>query len=194
MTDNSNNIIYPSLFKQIYELKKNTFYLESLTMSNVSLWKNSFSIDNSNNISISHKNFSKLIVNLKKCLTNKALLVSTSFSKKKVVLGNIYMYYIQFLSQTVFNNPLLVEPFIKNIKIKKSVFSFVDCLINSLYDKDYLDNFILNNFEIKNNKILFKINTIQFKINIPSTTIKCFNKQCVIPDTFWIINILISDT
>ena len=104
------------------------------------------------------------------------------------------MYYIQFLSQIIFNNPLLVEPFIKNSKIKKSVFSFIDSLINSLYDKDYLDKFIFNNFEIKNNKILFKIDTIQFKIKIPSTTINCFNKHCIIPNTFWIINILISDT
>ena len=70
-------------------------------MSDISLWKNSFSIDNSNNIIISHKNFSKLIINLKNCLTDKALLVSTSFSNKEVVLGNIYMYYIQFLSQII---------------------------------------------------------------------------------------------
>jgi hypothetical protein len=193
MTDNSNNIIYPSFFKKIYENKKNTFNLESLNMSNISLWKKSFSIDNSNNIITDHKQFSKLIINLKNCLTNKALLVSTSFSNKKVLLGNIYTYYIQFLSQTLFNNPLLIEPFTKNNKIKKSVFSFIDSLINSLYDKEYLDKFILNNFEIKNNQIQFKIDTIQFKIEIPSTSINLFNNISVIPKTFWIINVLISE-
>ena len=78
MTDISNNIIYPSFFKINYEDTKNTFYLESLTLSNLKLWKNSILIDSSNNITIQHREFSKLIMNLKACLTDKLLLVHKS--------------------------------------------------------------------------------------------------------------------
>ena len=50
MSDISDNIIYPSFFKIKYEDKKNTFYLESLTLSNLKLWKNSILIDSSNKL------------------------------------------------------------------------------------------------------------------------------------------------
>ena len=69
MSDISDNIIYPSFFKINYEDKKNTFYLESLTLSDLKLWKKSLLIDPSNNITIQHREFSKLIMNLKN--TNK---------------------------------------------------------------------------------------------------------------------------
>ena len=139
MTDISNNIIYPSFFKINYEDTKNTFYLESLTLSNLKLWKKSILIDTSNNITVQHKEFSKLIINLKACLTEKLLLVNNSFTNKPLLLGNIFLYYCQYLSQHVFNNPYTIEPFMQNKILKKSFFSFIDNLIDSLYNKEYLN-------------------------------------------------------
>ena len=48
MSDISDNIIYPSYFNLKYEDKENTFYLESLTLSDLKLWKKSLLIDSSN--------------------------------------------------------------------------------------------------------------------------------------------------
>ena len=193
MSDISNNIIYPSLFKINYEDRKNTFYLESLTLSNLKLWKNSILIDSSNNITIQHREFSKLIMNLKNCLTNKLLFVHNSFSSKKIILGNIFLYYCQYLSQCVFNNPYTIEPFSLNKALKKSIFSFIDNLINSFYNKDYLDTFIKNNFCDNSDNLILNISPINFNILIPSTRINFCDNSFLIPETNWIITILIGN-
>ena len=67
--DLSNNIIipeylfYPSLYKLDYNdiSNNNSFILESIKPIDLTLWKNSIIIDPSNNISVNHKNLSKLI-------------------------------------------------------------------------------------------------------------------------------------
>ena len=146
MSDISNNIIYPSHFNLNYEDKENTFFLESLTITKINNWKNSISTDISNNIVLNHKNFSKLLIELKSCLTSQSILVHKSFTNKPLILGNIFLYYCQYLSQCIFNNPFTIEPFSRNKEIKKSFFTFIDCFINSFYDKEYLDKFINNNF------------------------------------------------
>ena len=193
MSDISNNIIYPSLFKINYEDRKNTFYLESLTLSNLKLWKNSILIDSSNNITIQHREFSKLIMDLKGCLTGKLLYVSKSFTNKPLILGNIFLYYCQYLSQCVFNNPFTIEPFTQNKILKKSIFSFIDSLVNSFYNKEYLDKFINNSFTNKNNKLNIVSSSIQFKIIIPTSKINVFTDNYIIPETHWNITILIGN-
>lgn len=194
MTDISNNIIYPSFFKINYEDKQNTFYLESLTLSNLKLWKKSILIDTSNNITVQHKEFSKLIINLKACLTEKLLLVNNSFTNKPLLLGNIFLYYCQYLSQHVFNNPYTIEPFMQNKILKKSFFSFIDNLIDSLYNKEYLDKFIVSNFKNNSEKIVLCTSHLQFNIFIPSTTINFVSDNYTIPESNWNITILIGNT
>ena len=194
MTDISNNIIYPSFFKINYEDKQNTFYLESLTLSNLKLWKKSILIDTSNNITVQHKEFSKLIINLKACLTEKLLLVNNSFTNKPLLLGNIFLYYCQYLSQHVFNNPYTIEPFMQNKILKKFFFSFIDNLIDSLYNKEYLDKFIVSNFKNNSEKIVLCTSHLQFNIFIPSTTINFVSDNYTIPESNWNITILIGNT
>jgi len=98
MSDISNNIIYPSHFNLNYEDKENTFFLESLTITKINNWKNSISTDISNNIVLNHKNFSKLLIELKSCLTSQSIFVHKSFTNKPLILGNIFLYYCQYLS------------------------------------------------------------------------------------------------
>ena len=193
MSDISNNIIYPSHFNLNYEDKENTFFLESLTITKINNWKNSISTDISNNIVLNHKNFSKLLIELKSCLTSQSLLVHKSFTNKPLILGNIFLYYCQYLSQCIFNNPFTIEPFSRNKEIKKSFFTFIDCFINSFYDKEYLDKFINNNFKDNSNNILFNIKPLSFKINIPSNNITFFDKSFIIPNTYWVITILLGN-
>lgn len=193
MSDISNNIIYPSHFNLNYEDKENTFFLESLTITKINNWKNSISTDISNNIVLNHKNFSKLLIELKSCLTSQSILVHKSFTNKPLILGNIFLYYCQYLSQFIFNNPFTIEPFSRNIEIKKSFFTFIDCFINSFYDKEYLDKFINNNFKDNSNNILFNIKPLSFKINIPSNNITFFDKSFIIPNTYWVITILLGN-
>tara|TARA_B100001758_G_scaffold170181_1_gene147257 strand:- start:1781 stop:2368 length:588 start_codon:yes stop_codon:yes gene_type:complete len=193
MSDISNNIIYPSHFNLNYEDKENTFFLESLTITKINNWKNSISTDISNNIVLNHKNFSKLLIELKSCLTSQSILVHKSFTNKPLILGNIFLYYCQYLSQCIFNNPFTIEPFSRNKEIKKSFFTFIDCFINSFYDKEYLDKFINNNFKDNSNNILFNIKPLSFKINIPSNNITFFDKSFIIPNTYWVITILLGN-
>ena len=193
MSDISDNIIYPSYFNLKYEDKENTFYLESLTLSDLKLWKKSLLFDSSNNITIQHREFSKLIMNLKACLTDKLLLVHKSFTNKPLILGNIFLYYCQYLSQCVFNNPFTIEPFTQNQEIKNKFYAFIDSFINSFYDKEYLDKFINNNFKNNSSKIVLCVSPLLFNIFIPSTTINFFTDNYTIPESNWIITILIGN-
>lgn len=193
MSDISDNIIYPSYFNLNYEDKENTFFLESLTITKINTWKKSISTDISNNIVLNHQNFSKLLIELKSCLTSQCVLVHKSFTNKPLILGNIFLYYCQYLSQCVFNNPFTIEPFSRNKEIKKSFFTFIDCFINSFYDKEYLDKFINNNFKDNSNNILFNIKPLSFKINLPSNKLTFFDKSFIIPNTFWIITVLLGN-
>ena len=89
---------------------------------------------------------------MKSCLTE-LLYISKSFTNKPLILGNIFLYYCQYLSQCVFSNPFTIEPFTRNIEIKKSSLHLL-IVLNSFYDKEYLDKFINNNFKDNSNNIL----------------------------------------
>jgi len=117
--DYSNNIIYPSLFNYNYpnDSSNNHFFLEAMNISDIQLWKNSFNYDLSHNIIINYKYLSKLLLDLKKCITNNLHFAGNSFSNKQLVLGNIYLYYIQFVSNVIFNVPTAFQPFLLNKKL-----------------------------------------------------------------------------
>lgn len=195
--DYSNNIIYPSLFNYNYpnDSSNNHFFLEAMNISDIQLWKNSFNYDLSHNIIINYKYLSKLLLDLKKCITNNLHFAGNSFSNKQLVLGNIYLYYIQFVSNVIFNVPTAFQPFLLNKKLKKSIMKFVDTLIDSFYDKPNLDTFIKNQFDIdSSNNIIFNIACIQFSIEIPSNIIKLGDKKITIPRSLWSINIIIGNS
>lgn len=195
--DSSNNIIYPSLFNYTYpnDSSNNHFFLEAITISDIQLWKNSFNCDTSHNIIINYKYLSKLLLDLKKCVTNNLHFAGNSFSNKQLVLGNIYLYYIQFVSNVIFNVPTAFQPFLLNKKLKKSIMKFVDSLIDSFYDKHNLDTFIKNQFTIdSSNNIIFNVSCIQFSIEIPSNIINFGHTKYTIPQTLWSINIIIGNT
>ena len=115
------------------------------------------------NLLINYKNLSKLLLDLKKCVINNLHFAGNSFSNKQLVLGNIYLYYIQFVSNIIFNVPNAFQPFLLNKKLKKSIMKFVDSLIDSFYDKHNLETFIKNQFTIdSSNNIIFNVSCIQF--------------------------------
>lgn len=195
--DSSNNIIYPSLFNNNYpnNSSNNHFFLEAITVSNIELWKKSFNYDISNNLIIDYKYLSKLLIDLKKCLINNLHFAGNSFSHKQIVLGNIYLYYIQYVSNIIFNVPTAFQPFLLNKKLKKSIMKFIDSLIDSFYDKNNLDTFIKNQFSVdSSNNIIFNISCLQFSIEIPSNIIKLGDKKFTIPQSQWSINIIIGNT
>ena len=93
----------------------------------------------------------------------------------------------------MFSNPLTIEPFTQNKILKKSIFSFIDSLVNSFYNKEYLDKFINNCFTNKNDKLNIVSSSIQFKIIIPTSKINVFTDNYIIPETHWNITILIGN-
>ena len=194
--DSSNNIIYPSIFNIDFKNKisDNHFFLESNSVCDINLWKNSFSYDSSLNLIINNKSLSKLLLNLKQSITGNLHFSGKSFSNKKLILGNIYLYYIQYISNCVFKVPGAFQPFMLNKKLKHSIFKFVDDLIDSFYDNKALDNFIKNKFTIdSSNNIIFGVTCIEFLITIPSNIINFGNKKINIPKTNWSINIIIGN-
>ena len=82
----------------------------------------------------------------------------------------------------------------QNKILKKSIFSFIDNLIDSFYNKDYLDKFIKNTFFDGSNNLIFNISPVKFNIFIPSTRINFCDDSFLIPETNWIITILIGNT
>ena len=195
-SDISDNIIYSSLFDIKYnnKISNNHFFLESINVSDIKLWKKSFHYDSSNNLIIDNKYLSKLLFNLKKCITCNLHFAGKSFSNKKLILGNIYLYYIQFISNYIFKVPTAFQPFMLNKKLKTSIFKFVDNLIDSFYDIQNLDSFIKNKFNFdSSNNIIFDVSCIEFLLTIPSNTINFGNKKFNIPQSIWSINIIIGN-
>ena len=194
--DSSNNIIYPSIFNINYEnsSQNNHFFLESVTVSDNKLWKNSFSYDISKNLIINYKHLSKLLINIKKCITDKLHFAGHSFSNKHLILGNIYLYYIQFVSNVIFNVPTAFQPFLSNKKLKKSILKFVDELVESFYNINDLDNFIQNNFNLdSSNNLIIDVSCIEFVLIVPSNIVNFGNNKINIPSTTWSINIIIGN-
>ena len=194
--DSSSNIIYPSIFNINYKnlSQKNHFFLESISVSNNKLWKNSFSYDTSDNLIINHKFLSKLLIELKQIITGKLHFAGHSFSNKSLILGNIYLYYIQYVSNFIFKVPTAFQPFLLNKKLKNSIINFVDILIESFYDNTNLDNFIKNKFTIDSSKnIIFDVSCLEFILTVPSNTIRFGNDKFIIPTSNWSINIIIGN-
>jgi hypothetical protein len=191
-----NNIInYKSCFK-FNDVSSNpfTFFLESLTFLDLNLMRKSFSYDmSSNNIECDYKNLSKLLLNLNKCLKGNLNIYGHSFSEKDLVLGNLYLYFIQFVSNYLFGHPEAYEPFKNDDIIKKAISNALENVSDDFYDNDKLNTFLKNNFFI-NGKLTFKhLDIIEFQINLPRFPIFFGLKQITIPHTTWIIKVLIRE-
>lgn len=194
LTDLQGYIIYPSIYKLEYSdipiTHQDNFILESLTIIDLDLWKNAFNIDNSKNININHKCFSKLLVNLQKTINGQMYMSGKSFSKKKLNIGTFYFYYVQFLANYIFGHPSAITPFKNDQNIKKNIFDIIESVIDSFYDKKYLDELILSQF-LKDDSIVFSENDIvQFKITIVPPKIYLTKiHEIKVPTTNWYITV-----
>ena len=197
--DISNNIIipeylfYPSLYKFDYSdisNNKHSFILESIKPIDLTLWKKSIIIDSSNNISIDHKNLSKVIIELQNSINGYMNYYGNSFSKKPIKVGNLYQYYMQYIANYIFGHPSAIEPFKNDETIKKNISNIIDGIIDTFYDKDKLQQMIFEQF-LKDDVIEFSENDIlQFKITIqPPHVYITKNHRLDIPITNW--NIII---
>ena len=130
-------------------------------------------------------------LNLNKCLKGNLNIYGHSFSEKDLVLGNLYLYYIQFVSNYLFGHPEAYEPFKNDDIIKKAISNAIENIGDIFYDKDKLNKFLKNNFFI-NDELIFKhLDIIEFEINLPRFPIFFGSKQIIIPKTNWIIKVLI---
>lgn len=196
--DLSNNIIipeylfYPSLYKLDYNdiSNNNSFILESIKPIDLTLWKNSIIIDSSNNISVNHKNLSKLIIELQNSITGYMNYYGKSFSKKPIKIGNLYQYYMQYIANFIFGHPSAIEPFKNDVTIKNNIKNIIDSIIDTFYNKDTLQKMIFEQF-LKEDVVEFSENDIlQFKVTIQPPDIFITKiHQLNIPTTHW--NIII---
>lgn len=171
-----------------------TFFLESLSFISLDLMKKSFSYDiSSNEINCNYKYLSKLLLNLNKCLKGNLNIYGHSFSEKDLVLGNLYLYYIQFVSNYLFGHPEAYEPFKNDDIIKKAISNAIESIGDIFYDKNKLNRFLKNNFFI-NNKLTFNhLDIMEFEITLPCFPIFFGLKQITVPKTNWVIKVLIRE-
>ena len=191
-----NNIIqYKSCFN-FEDISSNpyTFFFEALTFSKLNLWKDSFSYDISGcELKYNYKNMSKLLINLNKSLKGNLNMYGRSFSKNYLVLGNLYLYYIQFISNYLFGHPEAYEPFKNDDIIKKALFNSFESITDSFYEEEYLNRFLKENF-LKENELVFNhLDIIEFNIKMPRFPIFFGLNQITIPETNWILKVLISE-
>ena len=191
-----NNIIqYKSCFN-FEDISSNpyTFFFEALTFSKLNLWKDSFSYDISGcELKYNYKNMSKLLINLNKSLKGNLNMYGRSFSKNDLVLGNLYLYYIQFISNYLFGHPEAYEPFKNDDIIKKALFNSFESITDSFYEEEYLNLFLKENF-LKENKLVFNhLDIVEFNIKMPKFPIFFGLNQITIPETNWILKVLISE-
>ena len=191
-----NNIIqYKSCFN-FEDVSSNpyTVFLEALSLSVLNRWKDSFSYDiSSNELKYNYKNMSKLLINLNKSLKGNLNMYGRSFSKNDLVLGNLYLYYIQFISNYLFGHPEAYEPFKNDDIIKKALSRSFESIIDSFYEKEYLNSFLKENF-LKENELVFNhLDIIEFNIKMPRLPIFFGLNQITIPETNWILKVLISE-
>ena len=136
---------------------------------------------------------SKLLLNLNKSLKGNLNMYGRSFSKNDLVLGNLYLYYIQFISNYLFGHPEAYEPFKNDDIIKKALFNSFESITDSFYEEEYLDHFLKGNF-LKENKLIFNhLDIIEFNIKMPRFPIFFGLNQITIPETNWILKVLISE-
>jgi len=191
-----NNIIqYKSCFN-FKDVSSNpyTFFFEALTFSKLNLWKESFSYDISGcELKYNYKNMSKLLINLNKSLKGNLNMYGRSFSKNDLVLGNLYLYYIQFISNYLFGHPEAYEPFKNDDIIKKALFNSFESITDSFYEEEYLNRFLKENF-LKENELVFNhLDIVEFNIKMPRFPIFFGLNQITIPETNWILKVLISE-
>ena len=191
----SNNIIqYKSLF-HFNDVSSNpySFFFETLSFTKKTEWEKSFTYNSSNNkFECNYKYLSKLIVNLNKILKGNLNIYGNSFSKNDLVLGNLYLYYIQFVSNYLFGHPEAYEPLKNDNLIKKAISNGIESIGDNLYNEFYLQKF-LQKFVV-NDKLSFNhLDIIEFNVVLPELPI-FFNKiHITIPKTNWIIKTLITE-
>ncbi len=191
-----NNIIqYKSCFN-FNDISNNpyVFFLEALSFSNKKSWENSFQYDISNNkIICNHKYLSKLLLNLNKILKGNLNIYGHSFSKNDLVLGNLYLYYIQFISNYLFGHPEAYEPFKNDDIIKKAISQSIESISDSFYDENILFNFMKKNFLVQRKLTFNHLDIVEFQITIPNIPIFFGKEKITIPKTFWNIKLLITE-
>lgn len=189
-----NIIQYKSLF-HFNDISSNpyTFFFETLSFTKKNEWIKSFSYDSSNNkFNCNHKHLSKLILNLNKILKGNLNIYGHSFSKNDLVLGNLYLYYIQFISNYLFGHPEAYEPFKNDNLIKEAITKGMESIGDNFYDEEYLNKF-LKKFLI-NDKLTFNhLDIIEFNIIVPTLPILFGKIKITIPKTNWIIKTLITE-
>tara|TARA_B100001029_G_C14927289_1_gene375533 strand:- start:197 stop:781 length:585 start_codon:yes stop_codon:yes gene_type:complete len=185
--DSSNNIIYPSLYNIYYPplTNKYTYYLESLTPTDLHLWYNCFDYSN-NNISINYFYYTQIIVQLYKAIFGNFTLIGKPFSNHNLKMGNLYLYYLQFLSNGIFKHPYAFQPFENNKSIKKTINNSLEHLMKKCHHSEFIINLLKTNF-INNQKIVINNgDTLQFEITLISPKL---NYNIKIPTSTWIITI-----
>jgi hypothetical protein len=171
-----------------------TFFLESLSFIKLNIIKKSFSYDiSSNKFNCNYKCLSKLLFNINKSLKGNLNIYGHSFSKNDLILGNLYLYYIQFVSNYLFGHPEAYEPFKNDDIIKKAISNAFESIGDNFYEDHYLQNFLRKNFFI-NNQLTFKhLDIIEFQVDLPRFPIFFGTTQITIPKTNWIIKVLITE-
>lgn len=185
--DSSNNIICNSLYNIYYPpiTNKYTYYLESLSPTDLHLWYNCFDCSN-NNISINYFYYTQIIVQLYKAIFGNFNLVGKPFSYDKLKLGNFYLYYLQFLSNGIFRHPYAFQPFQNNKSIKNTINHNLEHLMNKFHNTEFIIDILKSNF-IDNKKInINNGDTLQFEITIASPKL---NYEIKVPYSTWIITI-----
>tara|TARA_B100001142_G_scaffold107914_1_gene109805 strand:- start:65 stop:640 length:576 start_codon:yes stop_codon:yes gene_type:complete len=185
--DSSNNIIYNSLYNIYYPTitNKYTYYLESLSPTDLHLWYNCFDYSN-NNISINYFYYTQIIIQLYKAIFGNFNLVGKPFSYDKLKLGNFYLYYLQFLSNGIFRHPYAFQPFQNNKSIKNTINHNLEHLMNKFHNTEFIIDILKSNF-IDNEKInINNGDVLQFEITITSPKL---NYAIQIPPSTWIITI-----
>ena len=169
-----------------------TFFLEGLSFSKVESWRKSFSYDKEKDkIICNHKYLSKLIIELNNILKGNLNIYGHSFSKNDLVLGNLYLYYIQFVSNYLFGHPEAYEPFRYDDIIKNSIKEGFESICDNFYNEEYLLKFLKKNF-LQDEKLVFKdLDVLEFQVNINNIPISFGKIKLTIPKTYWIIKILI---
>lgn len=192
-----NNINYPSIFNINNSTSdiSECYILEATTNIPIHLIEKSVSLDTSS-IKINYPNMCKFTLKILNILSTKLHFSGNSFSKVPLLLGDLTLYYIQYLANVIFKHPHATEPFINSINLSKEINTSFEDLIAIFFDSSSLENFIRKTKNIKQGelKYLFKKgDVLQFDIIINSPNFK--NKELAdikINDTLWKINILIS--
>jgi len=194
ITDLDGYIFYPSIYRLNYEdiitTHSDNFILESPCFIDLELWRNSFNVSEERDVTINHRFFSKLLINLQKSINGPLCMAGRSFSKQTLNMGTFYFYYIQFLANHILGHPAATAPFKNDNIIKQKVFNIIDSIIDSFYDKKYLDNLILSQF-LKEDSIIFSEHDIvQFKVTIVPPKISLTKiLKIKLPTTNWFITL-----